>query len=235
MTGSTLTTQDSATTEVAFDWVFVAPDRYQGKMIENSETREFIIVGEDQYTRATGKGQAGGTVVVVTSGGFSIFNPVPSRDGTLQILDLLIEVDVLEDQVVDGVDSLHYRGRIDMDRVVDDVLAGFDSSSPGYAEAAQAFDLQRTAEINFDIWFGKDDLNIRRLDMDVRAPGTSSGPDGTSHVIWLTYRTSVKYFDYDEPITIEPPLDAAGGLESGWRRAGNGSAPAPSVEVRARE
>jgi hypothetical protein len=82
------------------------------------------------------------------------------------------------------------------------------------------------------MWFGKDDLLIRRLDMDVKAPGTRSGPEGVNQVIWSTYQTSVRYFDFDEPITIERPVDAGGNLEQGWRLAGGDSVPAPSVEVR---
>jgi hypothetical protein len=235
MTGSTVTTSEETSPEVSFDWAFVAPDRYQGKLTEGGESREFIIVEEEQYARTAGRRQTGDTVVVVTSGGFSIFNLVPSRDGTLQILDLLIDVEVLEDQRVDGVDSLHYRGKIDMDRVVDEVLAGFDSNAPGYAEAAKAFDIQRTAEINIEIWFGKDDLYMRRFDMDVRAPGSSSGPDGVGQVVWLTYQTSVRYFDFDEPITIKPPVSDSGDLEQGWRLASGDSTPAPAVEVRTAE
>ena len=184
--------------------------------------------------RATGKGQTG-IVVVITSGGLSIYNPVPTRDGTLEILDLLIDVEVLDEQRIDDVDSLHYRGKIDMDRVVDEVLAGFDSSKPGYAEAAEAFDIQRTAEINVEIWFGKDDLYMRRLDMGVRAPGMRSGPDGANQVIWLAYQTSVRYFDFDESITIERPVSGTGNLEQGWSLAGGGEALAPSVEVRVTE
>ena len=53
----------------------------------------------------------------------------------------------------------------------------------------QAFDIQRTAEINVEKWFGNEDLFMRRLDMDVRAPGTSSGPDGVRQIVWLTYKT----------------------------------------------
>jgi hypothetical protein len=232
MTGSTITTSDSATTEVAFDWAFVSPDRYQGRLTESGESREFIIVRDEQYSRTTSGGQTGGTVVVVTSGGFSIFNPLPTRDGTLQILDLLIDVSVLENQQIDGVDSLHYRGMIDMDRVVDEVLADFDSSSPGYAEAAEAFDIQRTAEISVELWFGKEDLFMRRLDMDVRSPGTSSGPDGVRRIVWLTYKTTATYFDFDKPIEVDRPIDASGNLEQGWRLVGGDSAPEPSIEVR---
>jgi hypothetical protein len=231
MTGSTITTTDSATTEVAFVWAYVAPDRYQGRLTEGGESREFIIVGEDQYTRTTSGAQTG-VVVIVTSGGLSIFNPVPTRDGTLQILDLLIDVSVLENQQIDGVDSLHHRGKIDMDRVVDEVLSSFDSSSPGYAEAAEAFDIQRTAEINVEMWFGKEDFFMRRLDMDVRAPVMSSGHGDIRGGVWLTYKTSATYFDFDQPIEVERPVNSSGNLEQGWRVVGGDSSPAPSVELR---
>jgi hypothetical protein len=147
MTGSTVSATDSATTEVSFEWAFLASDRYQGKMTGEDGLREFLVFGREQYVRTTDQGQVGSTVVVVTTGGLSIYNPVPIRDGTLEILDLLISVEVLENQQIDGVENLRYRGKIDMDRVVDEVLAGFDSTAPGFAEAAEAFDIQRTAEI----------------------------------------------------------------------------------------
>tara|TARA_B100000809_G_scaffold200236_1_gene200459 strand:- start:356 stop:613 length:258 start_codon:yes stop_codon:yes gene_type:complete len=85
------------------------------------------------------------------------------------------------------------------------------------------------------MWFGNEYLFMRRLDMDVRAPGTSLGPDGVRQIVWLTYKTSATYFDFDQPIEVDRPVNASGNLEQGWRLVGGDSAPAPSVEVRTSE
>ena len=228
MTGSTASIVDQTTSEVSFDWAFVAPDRYWGTMIAGGEVREFIVIGEEQYVRTPGGGQAGGTVVVITTGGFSIYNPVPSRDGTLELLDSLIDVSVLQDQEVDGVDSLHYRGRVDMDRVVDEWVDSLDPNSLDDTEAVKALDVQRTAEINVEMWIGKEDSSMRKLELDVRAPSTVSGPEGARQVAWMTYRTVVRYFDFDEPIEINRPVTASGESEPGWSLVGSGP-PAPTV------
>ena len=228
MTGSTASTVNQTTSEVSFDWAFVAPDRYRGTLIDDSEEWEFIIIGEEQYVRTPDGDQAGGTVVVITTGGFSIFNPIPSRDGTLEILDSLIEVSVLQDQEVDGVDSLHYRGRVDMNRVVDEVVAGLNPSSPGYLEATEVSNMQRTAEVDVNLWIGKEDSSMRKLELDVRAPATVSGPKGGRQIIWMKYLTEARFFDFNESIEIHRPVAVSGEPEPGWYLATIGS-PAPTV------
>ena len=59
------------------------------------------------------------TVIVIDPGGYNVFNPVPSRAGTLQILDSLADVESLADETVDGIATLHYRGRVNIDRIID--------------------------------------------------------------------------------------------------------------------
>ena len=179
MAGSTIATADRTTSQIFFEWAFVAPDRYQGTMTVDGEVQEFIIVGEEQYARASELGQSGGTVVVIASSGFSIFNPVPGREGTLQILDSLVDLEKLPGEQIDRVDSLHYRGRVDIDRIIGEQVSGLDPESPVYQGTLDFLEVHRRARIDVDIWIGEEDFSIRQMKLDVEAPTTVS--DGARH------------------------------------------------------
>ncbi len=225
MSGSTSVTADGETSEGGFDWEFAAPDRYHGRLTTGSEVQEFIIVGEEQYVRDSRGDQAGGSVVVVTDDASS---PVPSREGTLQLLDSLIDVERLPDEKLDGADSFHYRGRVDIDRMLDEAVAGLDSGSTGYNDNLESLAVQRSIEIDVELWIDKGDFSLRQMRRDMSAPTMRSDAEGTRQVGSMTSSTLVRYFDFDKPVEIERPLTTSGDLEEGWHLVGGGP-PAPAV------
>ena len=226
MTGSTVSTFNGQASEGTFEWEFAAPDRYHGTMTSDGDVQEFIIVGDEQYTRDSGNGQSSGNVVVITTEGFSVFNPVPSREGTLQLLDSLTDLVDLPDEVIDEVDTLHSRGRVDIDRIMDEQLAGLDPESPAYSETFEFLELQRSIRIDVELWISKEDFSIRQMSLDVEGPTTGSGGDQVGEV---AYSTMVRYFDLNEPIEIARPLTGFGELVRGWNLVGSGP-PAPQVQ-----
>jgi len=60
-----------------------------------------------------------------------------------------------------------------------------------------------------EVWIGKEDYLIRQ----VKHEGQSSSGGGSLD----TFSSVVKYYDFNIPIVIEPPLDAVGNLLPGWR------------------
>ena len=229
MNGSTVSTFNRETLEATFEWEFAAPDRYHGNMTSAGGVSEFIIIGDEQYTRAPGNGRSSGNVVVITTEGFSVFNPVPSREGTLQLLDSLTDRADLPDEVIDGEDTLRSRGRVDIDGIMDEQLAGLDPESPAYSETLEFLELQRSIRIDVELWISKEDFSIRQMRLDVESPTTGSGGDQVGEV---AYSTVVRFFDLNEPIEIERPLTASGDLVPGWDLAGSGP-PAPQVQKEA--
>ena len=232
MAGSTIATADRTTSQIFFEWAFVAPDRYQGTMTVDGEVQEFIIVGEEQYARASELGQSGGTVVVIASSGFSIFNPVPGREGTLQILDSLVDLEELPGEQIDRVDSLHYRGRVDIDRIIGEQVSGLDPESPVYQGTLDFLEVHRRARIDVDIWIGEEDFSIRQMKLDVEAPTTVSDELGTRVEGSAGYTTTVRFFDLNASIRIERPVTASGVLEAGWTRSRRGKLERHTTQTR---
>ena len=230
VTGSTASTFNEEYSEVTFEWEFAAPDRHRVKMTQAGEVAEFIIVGDDQYTRVSGSGQSSGTVTIITTGGYSVYNPVPSREGTLQLLDSLTDLDELPDQEIDGVNTLRFRGRVDIDRIMDEQRSNLDPTSPAYQQSLDFLELQRSTRIDVELWISKEDDTVRKMQLDGRFPITGSGGQQTG---WSSHSTSVRFYDLNEPIEIEQPLTATGELLPGWDLVDTGP-PAPQIQEEVR-
>ena len=198
-------------------------------MSADGDEREFIIIGDEQYTQESGSGESTGSVVVITGGGYSVFNPIPSKEGILQILDSLTYLEGLPDEQLDGEDTRHFRGKVDMDRIVDEQIEGLDPESPQYDQTVELSSLQRSATIDVALWIGKEDSTLRRLKLDVQFPTLSSGPRGMEQSGVATFSTLVRFLDLNEPIDINPPVTLSGVPESGWMQV-TGGPPSPIVE-----
>ncbi len=231
MSGSTSVTANGETSEGAFEWGFAAPDRYHGRLTTGAEIQSFIIIGSEQYVRDSRADQMSGSVVVITDDASS---PIPSREGTLQLLDSLVDVKRLPDEKLDGADSFHYRGRVDIDRMVDEQAASLDPKSTEYQEGLEALVVQRSIKIDVELWIDKGDYSLRQMRRDVTSPTTVSDADGTRQVGSITASALVRYHGFDEPVEIKRPLTSSGDLEDGWHLVGSGP-PAPTIVTSERD
>ncbi|GAH78417.1 unnamed protein product, partial [marine sediment metagenome] len=68
-----------------------------------------------------------------------------------------------------------------------------------------------------ELWIGRDDYLIRQVKQDTQVPSEDIGQWNTSSAWW-------KYYDFNEPIEIEPPEAASGELLPGWCLASSPSA-----------
>jgi hypothetical protein len=143
----------------------------------------------------------------------SIFTRVPSRAGTLRLLDSLTDLKELPDISLEGLATRHYLGRFDIDSIVDEQSANLDPSSPGYSENLAMLEVQRSIRIDVELWIDKGDPTIRQLKLDIESPVTGLGGKllGTS-----ANSTFVRYFGFNQTIEIGPPLTPSGGLDFGW-------------------
>jgi len=205
MTSSATSTFEGKTIEQTSEWEFAFPDRHHGKMTMDGETYEFIIISDKQYTREPSSTQSGTMYVIGLSSGSG-----PSKEETLELLDTLTDLEKLPDEKIDGVDCFHYRGRVDIDRMVDKRKAELDPAEPGYEERVEALEWQRRMKTEVELWIGKDDYLIRQMKYDMQVPSEDTGE-------WDTSSSMVRYYDFNEPIEIEPPVTASGELLSGWR------------------
>ena len=188
------------------------------------QAQEFIAIGDMQYIRDSNNNLSSETVIVTDS----LFSPIPSREGVLKLLDSLTALEELPDQEINGVDSFHYSGRVDIDKIFDEQLATLDPESPAYEEAIEVLELQRGITIDVELWASKEDFSIQQMQVNGRVPTIGSGPEGYELIGSLSFSTMVRYSGFNEIIEIEPPLTESGNPEPGWRLAG--SAPAPVIE-----
>ena len=156
MTSTLVSIFEGETSEQSSEWEFVFPDRYHGRITLDSETYEFIIIGDKQYVRAPDN-----TSGKLSIGVWSAFTP--SKEYTLEILDSLTGLQKLPDEKIEGTDCLHYRGKADVEGEIEKQKARLDPEEPGYEERLRGLDALRTIETEVELWIGKDDFLIRQM------------------------------------------------------------------------
>jgi hypothetical protein len=121
---------------------------------------------------------------------FDILVWPPSKEYTLSLLDLLTKIEKLPDEMIAGADCFHLRGE--------------------YEEDVEFMEEQAAAiEAVVEVWIGKDDYLIRQIKHNGQV-FASDGGVGTHSYVGV-------YYDFNEPIEIEPPFDADGKLLPGWQ------------------
>ena len=215
-------------TETAFQWDIIDDERSQGGFTTDGSTIEFVIDGEDQYARGASPG------LVVTIEDESILSrPIPRKQSMLDLLDTLGPVAQLPDETVDGIKHLRRRGSVDMDKVLDDLIAKYRAESRGTEADYQALEIQRQAEVAVDLWIDADTFFITRLVMFMRLPTTTHHGDGTTSIDFSLVSSDVRYSNLNDPIALELPRDPAGDLLAGWQLGtGDTSPDPPTVEGR---
>ena len=229
--GNSTTYTDTITYEGAYELECAAPDRYHSVETVNvngSESVtttissnggnvtvtagggwfETIVVGDKGYVRSQREprwricevytpdsqpppGQTPGTGACQVS--------IQTSDKQLELLNYLVELEKLPDEEIDGVNCSHYRGEIDQDSYVDMLR---ERGKEGYAQILPEYlEMMRRQEIVIELWIDGDDY-IRQLKTEGRSldPNPSTGPEQ-----WVNWFTITRYFDFNEPICIEPP------------------------------
>lgn len=225
--GVTKTVFRGQTNEVAFQWDIIDAERSQGTLSSEGAPIEFVIDGSTQYS----KGVESGMVIVIEEG--NIFTrPIPSRQSTLDLLDSLLTVEEVSGSPSDG--TLHLRGMIDMDKLIDDLIAELGPDASGNP----TLDIQRQNEITVDLWIDGESYFITRLVMDavLQTVSFDSSRDPATFIESTRATTDVRYSNFNQSIALDLPLTPAGELEPGWIVVGtsNGDSPPPIVEFELR-
>ena len=206
-------THNGETTAQSTEWEYASPDRYRGKMTTDIGTSEFIIIGDKQYVWESDDATGGSQFQIASSGS------IHSKEDTLSILNALTKIEKLPDERIAEADCPHLRGEVDMKRQAEQAKAALNSTSPRYEATIKSIDEQMaTSKAVVDVWIGKDDYLIRQIKWNGQVIASDGGMD--------TFSSVVKYYDFNKPITIEPPLDADGKLLPGWQLT-EGSAQSP--------
>ncbi len=229
--GNATTHSDGVTTVSSYELECAAPDRYHsvetvivddagnvttttssnGASVTVTATSgwfETIVAGDKGYVRSSREPRWRVCEVYTpdsqpppgpTPGTGACQVSIQTSDKQLELLNYLVELEKLPDEEIGGVNCSHYRGEIDRDSYVD-MLMERDDEAYGQIPP-ENLELIRRWEMDIELWVDGDDY-IRQLKTEGRSPdpNTSAGPEQ-----WITWLTITRYFDFNEPICIEPP------------------------------
>jgi hypothetical protein len=202
--------------ELIHDWYcnfeYVNPDRYhliagypEGYLDEYR--KETTLIGDQVYTSSASWAPNMEELEQFT----------PSKEQTLELITMLIDMETMPDEIIEGTDCFHYQGTVDIEKLLAWERPArerrFKNMIERYPElhfdleemVKTAEDMWRTRKITHELWVGKDDYLIRQWKQVMQ-------PLGQYH----TYVTIIDYYDFNEPIVIEPPLTETGDLLPGW-------------------
>jgi hypothetical protein len=196
--GTSSYSADGETQETTWEGEFAAPDRWRVKITtEAGKWCEATRIGEQSYVRASHMPDSG-----AAAGGAACV--MGSMTEELEPLELLIDLERLPDEEIDNVQCLHYRGRMDMDALVQREEASTGSQLP-----PELWELMRRGSMEVELWVGKDDYLIRQMKRLDHMPELEAG---TAQEKWMRQSTVLRFYDFNEPISIEPPpLDSSEG------------------------
>jgi hypothetical protein len=208
---STSEDSDGFSSQQDIEAEFASPDRYHVKITENEQAAEFIIIGDQQYI---GSGSLSGAVLYSFTQGLS---RSVSKEAVLSYLDKLTDIQSLSDELIDGVSCLHYLGRWDVEKQIAEtkrsLMEYYDEIGiePDEEGIDEELEILRSIEMEIELWIGRDDYLIRQMNMNGKFPDDDEG------LKFVIISMTMKYYDLNQPITIEAPLDANGQLLPGWR------------------
>jgi len=208
------TTVDGETSSHHMEVMFAAPDRYHISVTSDDQRDEVIIIDEAQYFTNSAFSRVS---LMVSSNSFS---SMLTKEATLDLLDELTDLETLPEEMIDGVRCLHYLGKLDMEKRIEETrhnIQEFNASSDTHvvtdAQMEEMFEQMRSIDVTHEIWIGEDDYLIRQVKTEQRGPADKGGP--------ISVSMTMRYSGFNQPVTIEPPLDSDGQLLAGWELAGS--------------
>jgi hypothetical protein len=198
---------------------FAAPDRYYEAYTGSiGDSEEFILIGDQGYGKGMDTSSIGASIGMRLR--TSMFSSMLTGEAAARMLDYLKDVEKFPDETVDGTVCLHYRGTIDFEKQYRAAIQHMQESNaskslPPLSQQTQEQMLKEARSIRgsqvIDVWIGKSDYLMRQMKQDIH------GPDIQDMTQQLT--VDFTFFDFNQPITIEAPLDANGQLLPGWTSA----------------
>ena len=202
---------DGFSSQQSIEAEFASPDRYHVKMVENGQASECIIIGDKLYI---GSGSPPETVLYSLTQGLT--RPL-SKEAVLSYLDRLTDIQSLSDETMDGVSCLHYLGKWDVEKQIAEtkrsLMEYYDEMGiePDEEGIDEELEILRSIEMEIELWMDPDDYLIRQMKMNGKLPDDDEG------LKFSIINMTMKYYDLNQTITIEAPLDANGQLLPGWR------------------
>jgi hypothetical protein len=210
---SSINTSNGMTTESAQEAAFTAPDRYHVKITNDGVVNEFITANGTQYVKSSNI-----STIMMTAFAQNTYTFLTVKY-SLNSLDMLVKPEPLPPEEINGVNCFHYSGTVDLAGQMEEMMReSLDPSQPDYEQSLEKLEgeLERLREttIDYEIWIGQEDLLVRQMKYTSRTPSEAEAT-------WDTSETTIQIYDINQPIEVEPPLDAQGELLPGWQLAGD--------------
>lgn len=196
---------------------YSAPDRFHVTLDIELIIPGYITGSREYYSEYIGVADTG--YVLDQVGGFTpdeewFRRSIPSQEKTLELANLLIDIESLDDEIIDGETCYHYFGLVDMYKYIEQRKPGWEKSYLQEKEKMESlgFDYMEIdtyiesrieglgPEMTLELWIGKSDYLIRK---EISTLDDSSVSE-------------VRFFDFNKEIIIEPPADESGELLEGW-------------------
>jgi len=135
-----------------------------------------------------------------------------TREASLKWLDMLGDIQRLPDETIESTACFHYQGRIDVEKQLRSqqeelTRSGMPPISGADLQKIRA-DLQALHDSQiFELWIGKSDHIIHQLRMNTEEQNDQGS---------LNSYSIYKFYDFNQPISVEAPVDSSGKLLAGW-------------------
>jgi hypothetical protein len=182
---------------------FMAPDSYHFKENADGTDMESTLIGDKQYIKGDD------VSLYALKSTINSFSSMISKDSTLKLLDVLTDIQALPDEVIGNVDCRHFKAKYDVEKMIR--LQEESNAKMGIPPFNDEQRLQMYSNIEayrIELWTGHTDYFIRQLKMDRQYLNNDGNLASTS--------LTSTYYDFNQPVTIEAPVDSTGNLLPGW-------------------
>jgi hypothetical protein len=201
------TNHETITSSTESEWG--GKDYYHHKTIENGAQYEVISIEDMTYYRGFDGSQQWKMYEhgSINEDDGTIWSIVPiGLETELEPLKFVVEIQVLADEDIGGVSCSHYSASVDVNAMVDSWIERAKDSDT-YSPQDESWDGMRQSDIDVELWVDRHDY-IRQWKIDSRYPESGS------------WRATIQFFDFNEPISVEPPeIKQVGRWEESWRQA----------------
>ena len=118
----------------------------------------------------------------------------------------LVDIKELTDEKIDGIDCFHYIGSMKMEGQQEDQIASLDRSDPHYEQLKLAYESIEYVRDDVEFWIGKHDYLLQQYTMFMEINEFKDKGKDTEEMENYSAITTCKFYDFNEPIEIEPPL-----------------------------
>jgi hypothetical protein len=163
-------------------------------------TFEVVIVDGTMYARAADQDWSETPVDQAAAGGQTPADLTDLSD----LLKRVATAEKLGDEAIDGVDSYHYKVKLNMIDLLEEIAARSAEAVPA-ADLQQAQDLLQNSTVDLELWIGKSDLFIRqqRITVNLDLKNIPDMPAEATILVDLSLTT--KTSKINEPVTINAP------------------------------